>query len=98
METEAKLPSAADVAVIRAGMKLSQAKFAALLGISVRTLQGWEALRREPDGPARVLLLVVKHRPEAITESLNSRKQTHGRAGSRKLICSLFVSFSGFRL
>ena len=30
---------------------MSQAKFAALLGISVRTLQNWEQGRRQPQGP-----------------------------------------------
>ena len=43
-----------DVAAIREGYGLSQAKFAALLGISVRTLQNWEQGRRHPHGPARV--------------------------------------------
>ena len=37
-----------DVAAIREEYGLSQAKFAALLGISVRTLQNWEQGRRHP--------------------------------------------------
>jgi putative transcriptional regulator len=45
-----------DVATLRATFKLSQAKFAALLGISVDTLQNWEQHRRQPEGPAKVLL------------------------------------------
>lgn len=40
-----------DVAALRAQFKLSQAKFAALLGISVDTLQNWEQRRRQPEGP-----------------------------------------------
>lgn len=48
-----------DVAAIRQEYALSQAKFAVLFGISVRTLQNWEQGRREPQGPARVLLRVA---------------------------------------
>ena len=48
-----------DVAAIRSDYGLSQAKFAALLGISVRTLQNWEQGHRQPQGPARVLLRVA---------------------------------------
>ena len=55
-----------DVAALRARFKLSQPKFAALLGISVATLQNWEQNRREPDGPARVLLRVAAAHPEAL--------------------------------
>ena len=39
-----------DVAALRAKFKLSQAKFAALLGISVDTLQNWEQCRTRPRG------------------------------------------------
>jgi len=35
---------------------LSQSQFAALLGVSVRTLQGWEQGRKQPSGAARTLL------------------------------------------
>lgn len=55
-----------DVAGLRAHFKLSQAKFAALLGISVDTLQNWEQHRRKPDGPAKVLLRVAAAHPEAL--------------------------------
>lgn len=55
-----------DVATLRASFRLSQAKFAALLGISVDTLQNWEQGRRTPDGPARILLRVAAVHPEAL--------------------------------
>ena len=55
-----------DVATLRAHFKLSQAKFASLLGISVDTLQNWEQRRRQPDGPAKVLLRVAAAHPEAL--------------------------------
>lgn len=55
-----------DVAALRRHFRLSQTKFAAMLGISVDTLQNWEQGRRQPDGPARVLLRIAATHPEAI--------------------------------
>ncbi len=55
-----------DVATLRKHFKLSQPKFAALLGISVDTLQNWEQKRRRPDGPAQVLLRIAATHPEAL--------------------------------
>ncbi len=40
----------------RAKMGVSQAVFAAMLGISRRTLQEWEQGRREPSGAAKILI------------------------------------------
>ena len=45
---------------------LSQVKFAALLGVSVRTLQGWEQGRKQPSGAARTLLTIARTNPQAI--------------------------------
>lgn len=55
-----------DVRAIRARYQLSQQRFAALMGISVDTLQNWEQGRRRPEGPARVLLRVAERFPEAV--------------------------------
>ena len=57
-----------DVAAIREEYGLSQTKFAALLGISVRTLQNWEQGRRTPQGPAKVLLRVASKHPKAVLD------------------------------
>jgi putative transcriptional regulator len=57
-----------NVATIRAKTGLSQARFAALLGVSVRTLQDWEQGRRAPSGAARTLLLVGARIPRALLE------------------------------
>lgn len=57
---------AQDVQAIREGMGLSQAAFAALLGVSPRTLQDWEQGRRQPTGPARSLLRIADRHPEAL--------------------------------
>src|SRR5436190_3750019 len=59
-----------DVKSIRAKNKLSQQQFAAMLGISVKTLRNWEQGRRTPEGPARVLLMVAAKHPEAIWDAL----------------------------
>jgi len=56
------------VAVIREGTGLSQAKFAVLLGVSIRTLQEWEQGRRAPSGAARTLLMVAAKNPQALLE------------------------------
>ncbi|MCI0577228.1 MAG: helix-turn-helix domain-containing protein [Chloroflexi bacterium] len=55
-----------DVKRIRERYELSQTEFAALLGISVKTLQNWEQGRRTPHGAARVLLQVAAKHPEAV--------------------------------
>jgi putative transcriptional regulator len=45
---------------------LSQSEFAALLGVSVRTLQGWEQGRKQPSGAARTLLAIAASNPRAL--------------------------------
>lgn len=57
-------PTAAALARARAG--LSQSAFAALLGVSTRTLQDWEQCRRQPTGAAQTLLRVAMAHPEAL--------------------------------
>lgn len=45
---------------------LSQSQFAALMGVSVRTLQGWEQGRKQPNGAARTLLATASTNPKAV--------------------------------
>ncbi|OGH04094.1 MAG: hypothetical protein A2600_14105 [Candidatus Lambdaproteobacteria bacterium RIFOXYD1_FULL_56_27] len=54
---------------IRQRFKLSQAKFAKLLGVSVDSLQNWEQGRRNPTGSAKMLLRVAALHPMAILDS-----------------------------
>ena len=61
-----------NVKKIRSDYKLSQPEFAALMGISVKTLQNWEQHRREPTGPAAALLKIVATEPKLALKSLHS--------------------------
>ena len=56
------------ISTIRQQTGLSQAKFAELLGVSVRTLQEWEQGRRLPSGAARTLLRIAAKNPHLILE------------------------------
>lgn len=66
---------AVDVGAIREGLGLSRPKFAALLGISPRTVEGWEQGRREPEGPAKVLLQVAAMHPEVVLETVAGKRK-----------------------
>jgi putative transcriptional regulator len=57
-----------DVAEARKKTGLSQARFAQLLGVSVRTLQDWEQGRRAPSGAARTLIAIAAKKPQALIE------------------------------
>jgi putative transcriptional regulator len=61
-----------DVRGLRDSFQLSQSEFAAMIGISVKTLRNWEQGRRRPEGPARVLLQIAAKRPEVVREVVNS--------------------------
>ena len=56
------------IAGTRERMGLSQAQFAVLMGVSVRTLQDWEQGRRAPSGAARTLLLIANQNPKALLD------------------------------
>ena len=75
-----------DVAELRGRLGLSQSKFAALIGISVRTLQEWEQGRRHPRGPARVLLRIASVNPKAIVEAVHpdAARRLEDRATGRR--------------
>jgi len=54
----------------RQRLGLSQAQFAGMLGVSVRTFQDWEQGRREPSGAAKTLLRIAAIRPDAVHEAM----------------------------
>ncbi|MEM1143009.1 MAG: NadS family protein [Pseudomonadota bacterium] len=61
---------AEDVREIRRASKLSQAKFAELLGISVHTLRNYEQGRRAPQGPTQALFRAIKNDPANVIAAL----------------------------
>lgn len=62
--------SPSSVAAIRAKLGLTQTQFARAFGISLDTLQNWEQGRRQPTGPAKVLLRVAERHPQAVLEAV----------------------------
>lgn len=66
VEKDEVIPAGASAQVARAGTGLSQAQFARLIGVSLRTLQEWEQGRKKPSGPASALLRIVASNPEVV--------------------------------
>jgi putative transcriptional regulator len=59
-----------DVRSVRRKLGLSQSQFAARFGFTPATVKNWEQGRTQPDGPARILLAVIAHHPEAVEDAL----------------------------
>ncbi|MGD9883996.1 MAG: helix-turn-helix domain-containing protein [Reyranella sp.] len=55
---------------VRTRLKMSQAAFAHVFGVSVRTVQEWEQRRRQPTGAARALLQVIDREPDAVRRAI----------------------------
>lgn len=64
-KTTVELTPAAEA---RAKVGMTQAEFAKLLGVSLRTLQEWEQGRRQPSGAAKALVAIAMKRPEVLRE------------------------------
>jgi putative transcriptional regulator len=62
---------ASGVRAIRQRTSLSQADFADLIGVSVKTLQNWEQDRRRPTGPAAALLKIIRHEPQLAVKAIH---------------------------
>jgi len=67
------VPPRINVKQVRRKLGLSQNDFAEKFGISAATLRNWEQGRRQPDGPARVLLTIIDREPAAVQRVLLSR-------------------------
>jgi transcriptional regulator with XRE-family HTH domain len=67
-----------DVRAIRLGARraigATQETFAKAIGVRVKTIRNWEQRRREPTGPARVLLALVARDPGLVFEVMNSQQ------------------------
>jgi putative transcriptional regulator len=59
---------------IRARAKLTQAEFAARIGVPIETVRNWEQGKRSPRGPARALLKMIDHAPQVAFAVLNTAK------------------------
>ena len=58
--------------MVRAATGLSQAKFAKVIDVPVGTLRNWEQGRRDPTGPAKVLLRAIQKDPEHVLPALTA--------------------------
>ena len=59
---------------VRARTKLTQAEFAARIGVPIETVRNWEQGKRQPRGPARALLKLIDRAPEAAFAALGGRR------------------------
>jgi putative transcriptional regulator len=73
-------------ALARQEARMSQAKFADLLGVSARTLQQWEQGRRQPTGAARVLIEVARHHPGIVRAAAESAAATLAKEPTRRYV------------
>ncbi|MBF0199295.1 MAG: helix-turn-helix domain-containing protein [Planctomycetes bacterium] len=61
-----------DVKGIRGKLKITQERFAQLLGVSVWTLRNWEQGRRAPEGAAVTVLKIAEREPEALLRAMQA--------------------------
>jgi putative transcriptional regulator len=59
---------------IRARAKLTQAEFAARIGVPIETVRNWEQGKRSPRGPARALLKMIDQAPQVAFAVLGAAK------------------------
>lgn len=79
-----EMPKAADVPAIRKELGLSQPEFAGFMGVSIGTLRNWEQERREPQGPARALLLVAAKQPAAVRAAFEAAAAVSRKVAYKK--------------
>ena len=70
IELEQVWPRPIDVKAIRKQVKMSQAEFSRVYGISKRALQEWEQGGRQPDSAARAYLTVIAKEPAVVRRAL----------------------------
>lgn len=55
---------------VRSATHLTQADFAARIGVPVETVRNWEQGKRSPRGPARSLLKLIEQAPDLVFATL----------------------------
>ena len=60
---------------VRARTGLTQAAFAARIGVPVETVRNWEQGKRSPRAPARALLKLIEQAPEAAFAALGGKSR-----------------------
>lgn len=61
---------AEDIKAIRKNIGMTQVLFAALMGVSTKTVEAWESGRNKPEGPARRMLDMFRIDP-TLPQKLN---------------------------
>jgi putative transcriptional regulator len=64
---------AAYARAIRSAARMTQAEFAARIGVPVETVRNWEQGKRSPRGPARALLRMIEGAPEVAFSVLSKK-------------------------
>jgi putative transcriptional regulator len=66
-----RIPERVDVRDVRDRLEMTQQEFADRFGFSVYSVRNWEQGRRQPEGPARILLTIIDREPEAALRALS---------------------------
>lgn len=61
---------------VRAATQLTQAEFAASIGVPIETVRNWEQGKRSPRGPARALLKLIERAPDFVFATLGPARST----------------------
>ena len=59
---------------VRSQTRLTQAEFAARIGVPIETVRNWEQGKRHPRGPARALLKLIDQAPDVAFATLGRRR------------------------
>ncbi|MBM3530403.1 MAG: helix-turn-helix domain-containing protein [Alphaproteobacteria bacterium] len=58
---------------VRSQVRLTQAEFAARIGVPIETVRNWEQGKRSPRGPARALLKLLDQAPQVAFDILGRK-------------------------
>ena len=61
-----------DVRELREKLELTQEAFADTFGFNLSTVRNWEQGKRQPEGPAKVLLNVIAYNPQCVFDAIRA--------------------------